>query len=90
MDQEFAVSANYNSLTSSHLSTIHLIFFGIPCIYLFQEIYSNVFSLMTDVFGNYVVQKFFEYGTFEQRRLLGDALSGHVVSVRISCILYSI
>ena len=36
----------------------------------FQEIISSSHPLMTDVFGNYVIQKFFEYGTPEQKSQL--------------------
>ena len=36
----------------------------------FQEILSSAHPLMTDVFGNYVIQKFFEYGTPEQKTAL--------------------
>ena len=36
----------------------------------FQEIQSKAHSLMTDVFGNYVIQKFFEFGTSEQKSQL--------------------
>ena len=36
----------------------------------FQEIISSTHPLMTDVFGNYVIQKFFEYGTPEQKSQL--------------------
>ena len=36
----------------------------------FQEILSAAYSLMTDVFGNYVIQKFFEFGTSEQKSQL--------------------
>ncbi len=36
----------------------------------FTEIVSAAYSLMTDVFGNYVIQKFFEYGTPEQKTSL--------------------
>ena len=35
---------------------------------MFQEILSAAYSLMTDVFGNYVIQKFVEYGSEEQQR----------------------
>lgn len=34
----------------------------------FREVLPNAFSLMTDVFGNYVIQKFFELGTPEQKQ----------------------
>lgn len=47
----------------------------------FCEIYPEAYTLMTDVFGNYVIQKFFEYGTTEQKRKLGEALKGHVLTV---------
>ncbi len=30
----------------------------------FEEIVPNALELMTDVFGNYVIQKFFEHGGF--------------------------
>jgi pumilio RNA-binding family len=36
----------------------------------FEEISPSAYSLMTDVFGNYVIQKFFEYGTPEQKGAL--------------------
>lgn len=32
----------------------------------FDEIIPAAFQLMTDVFGNYVIQKFFDFGTREQ------------------------
>ena len=31
----------------------------------FKEILPNALQLMVDVFGNYVIQKFFEHGSFE-------------------------
>ena len=36
----------------------------------FNEILASAHSLMTDVFGNYVIQKFFEHGTPEQKTAL--------------------
>lgn len=36
----------------------------------FQEILASAQPLMTDVFGNYVIQKFFEHGTPEQKTAL--------------------
>lgn len=33
----------------------------------FSEILPSAFQLMTDVFGNYVIQKFFEYGSQDQK-----------------------
>lgn len=38
----------------------------------FQEILTSAYSLMTDVFGNYVIQKFFEFGTPEQKSTLAQ------------------
>ena len=37
---------------------------------IFNEILASAHSLMTDVFGNYVIQKFFEHGTPEQKTAL--------------------
>ena len=47
----------------------------------FQEIIPAVYSLMNDVFGNYVVQKFFEFGTPEQKFILSERLQGHVLAL---------
>ncbi|KAG8746934.1 mRNA binding protein puf3 [Ceratobasidium sp. 414] len=44
---------------------------------------SGLLSLMTDVFGNYVVQKLFEFGSIEQRNLLVDVMEGHVLSLSL-------
>lgn len=41
----------------------------------FQEILASAYSLMTDVFGNYVIQKFFEFGTPEQKSTLAQKVS---------------
>lgn len=49
---------------------------------IFKEIFPNALTLVADVFGNYVIQKFFEFGTTDQRRLLGETLQDHVLSVR--------
>ena len=45
---------------------------------IFSEILPEANSLMTDVFGNYVVQKLFEYGTTKQRATLAEQLLGNV------------
>lgn len=45
---------------------------------IFQEILPEGIKLMTDVFGNYVVQKLFEYGTDHQRATLAEQLLGSV------------
>ena len=33
---------------------------------------------MTDVFGNYVIQKFFEHGNQQQKKQLADKMKGHI------------
>ncbi|KAE8679445.1 Pumilio-like protein 2 [Hibiscus syriacus] len=40
-------------------------------------------ALMTDVFGNYIIQKFFEHGTESQRAELAGQLIGHVLSLSL-------
>jgi len=49
----------------------------------FNEILSAAYSLMTDVFGNYVIQKFFEFGTQEQKQTLAQRLRGHVLPLAL-------
>jgi len=49
----------------------------------FDEILPCALQLMVDVFGNYVIQKFFEHGTKEQITLLGCELEGHVLSLSL-------
>ena len=39
---------------------------------IFSEILQDAQSLMTDVFGNYVIQKLFEYGVQTQRETLAE------------------
>lgn len=48
---------------------------------IFGEIVSASHGLMMDVFGNYVVQKFFEFGTAEQKQGLVECIRGHVLSL---------
>lgn len=38
----------------------------------FSEIIAAAYNLMTDVFGNYVIQKFFEFGTADQKSTLAQ------------------
>jgi len=45
----------------------------------FDEILPSAFQLMTDVFGNYVIQKFFECGSPEQQAALAEKIHGHVL-----------
>lgn len=49
----------------------------------FNEILTAAYSLMTDVFGNYVIQKFFEFGTPEQKTVLANKIRGHVLPLAL-------
>jgi len=49
----------------------------------FNEILTAAYSLMTDVFGNYVIQKFFEFGTSEQKQMLAQRIRGHVMPLSL-------
>ncbi|WVO14099.1 hypothetical protein L204_101727 [Cryptococcus depauperatus] len=48
---------------------------------LFEEIYPNAYQLMTDVFGNYVIQKMFEHGDQMQKAALAKKMQGHVLQL---------
>ena len=50
---------------------------------IFNEILQSAYNLMTDVFGNYVIQKFFEYGSTEQKQTLAQRLRGHVLPLAL-------
>uniref|UniRef100_A0A914IFU2 PUM-HD domain-containing protein n=1 Tax=Globodera rostochiensis TaxID=31243 RepID=A0A914IFU2_GLORO len=43
----------------------------------------NARQLMADEFGTFVIQKFFEYGTDDQKAQLVDALRGHVLELAL-------
>lgn len=47
----------------------------------FAELEVNAVQLMKDVFGNYVVQKFFEHGNQLQKRLLAEKMQGKVTDL---------
>lgn len=49
----------------------------------FKEVLPLASKLITDVFGNYVIQKFFEYGTHEQRKELASQLSGQILPLSL-------
>lgn len=51
----------------------------------FEEILPSALSLMVDVFGNYVIQKFFEneIGTQAQKSALAKQMSGHVLQLSL-------
>lgn len=38
---------------------------------------------MTDVFGNYVIQKFFEHGTQQQKTILAEQMKGHILALSL-------
>lgn len=47
----------------------------------FEQILPETFRLCTDVFGNYAIQKFFEYGTYQQQQALAHKMRGNVLSL---------
>ncbi|XP_072305812.1 uncharacterized protein [Eucyclogobius newberryi] len=49
----------------------------------FGEILQAAYQLMTDVFGNYVIQKFFEFGSSEQKHALATRIRGHVLPLAL-------
>ncbi|UZJ55167.1 hypothetical protein CBS101457_004487 [Exobasidium rhododendri] len=49
----------------------------------FDELLPSSLVLMTDVFGNYVIQKLFEHGTPEMRAELVHQMQGHVLSLSL-------
>lgn len=38
---------------------------------------------MTDVFGNYVIQKFFEHGNQSQKKVLASQMKGHILDLSL-------
>lgn len=49
----------------------------------FDEVLPVALNLMIDVYGNYVIQKFFDFGTEEQRFLLALKLQGNAVALAL-------
>jgi mRNA-binding protein PUF3 len=49
----------------------------------FREIEPNAIQLMKDVFGNYVIQKFFEHGNQVQKKVLASVMKGKVVDLSV-------
>ncbi|ORZ37555.1 armadillo-type protein, partial [Catenaria anguillulae PL171] len=50
----------------------------------FDEILPSALQLMTDVFGNYVIQKFFEHGSVKHRHVLSTvAMKGHILTLSL-------
>ena len=50
---------------------------------IFAEILASASLLMKDLFGNYVVQKFFEFGSHHQIQILCSLLRGNVVTLSL-------
>ena len=46
---------------------------------LFKEVLPAAHALMEDPYGNYAIQKFFEFGNDEQKLALVQKLQGHVL-----------
>ena len=49
----------------------------------FREIHGNSIQLMTDVFGNYVIQKFFEHGNQSQKKILANQMRNRVLDLSL-------
>ena len=50
----------------------------------FTEIIVNANQMMTDVFGNYIIQKLFEYGTLAQKKILAQKMQRNVVDLSMN------
>ena len=48
---------------------------------IFQEILENAHGLMTDVFGNYVIQKLFEHGDQRQKAALAEKMENRILAL---------
>lgn len=49
----------------------------------FREIKPNAIQLMKDVFGNYVIQKFFEHGSQVQKKVLAGIMKGQFADLAV-------
>jgi hypothetical protein len=49
----------------------------------FDEIFPHAIELTTDVFGNYVIQKFFEHGSSEQKETLAVNMEGQILNLSL-------
>ncbi len=50
---------------------------------IFQALLPAMSTLMQDMFGNYVVQKYLEFGTPEQRFAIVEKLQGKILSLTL-------
>ena len=50
---------------------------------MFREIEPNAIQLMKDVFGNYVIQKFFEHGNQVQKKVLAGIMKGKIIDLSV-------
>ena len=50
---------------------------------IFREVLPNSLQLTTDVFGNYVIQKFFSHGNQSQKKILAASMKGHVLDLSL-------
>ncbi|KAJ0048016.1 hypothetical protein Pint_16853 [Pistacia integerrima] len=53
----------------------------------FKEVLPHASKLMTDIFGNYFIQKFFEHGSPEQRKELAEKLVGQMLPLSLQIVL---
>jgi mRNA-binding protein PUF3 len=51
--------------------------------HVFREIEPNALQLMKDVFGNYVIQKFFEHGSQVQKKIIAAQMKGKVAELSV-------
>lgn len=50
----------------------------------FRELQEDCLQLMQDVFGNYVIQKFFEHGDQTQKKFFANRMKGHIQQLSTS------
>jgi pumilio RNA-binding family len=47
----------------------------------FHEVIPHLHSLITDVFGNYVIQKLLEFGSAQMRATIADQILGYMLKL---------
>ncbi|ORX56445.1 ARM repeat-containing protein [Hesseltinella vesiculosa] len=48
---------------------------------IFQMVHKNAYALMTNRFGNFLVQRLFEWGTPDQVQALANVMDGHILAL---------